>query len=324
MTEVIQIGNISVAPGEKKLGRLEVARRPDASRIYIPLMIVNGSADGPVLNVSSGCHGDEFEGSVAIRRWWRALDPNSVNGAFIGVPVINVSAYEAGTRTSWVDQLNLNRVYPGKPDGKLTEKLAHVYLTEVVYKADMVMDLHGGGNIQVMGNQTVWRTEPGKAETIEKSLALAKATGFEYIWVGSGGWGGTVTVEALKKNIPAITVEAGGEGRCLEPIVKVHEKLIGNVLKTFGMIDGDPEQASQFVMFKGTFMQCTVGGLFTPMAEPHEHVREGQVLGTVADLYGEVVETIKAPSDGIVSSKRTFPVVQPGDWVVQFGQIIEE
>ncbi|MBW1713576.1 MAG: succinylglutamate desuccinylase/aspartoacylase family protein [Deltaproteobacteria bacterium] len=320
----VQFGDAEVAPGEKGWGRVEVGRRPDGSQIFIPVMIVNGAQDGPSLNVSSGCHGDEYEGSQAIRRWWHKLDPGQMKGVFVGVPVINVMAYEAGSRTSWVDHLNLNRVYPGRPDGFITERLAYVYLNEVVYKCDLVMDLHGGGNIQTMGNQVVWRTDPGEPETIEKSLELAKATGFKYIWKGSGGWGGTVTVEALKKGIPAITVEAGGDGRCLEPVIQDMENLIGNVLKHYGFIEGTPQPAQEVVMFKGTFIHCQSGGLYTQKIGLHERVKKGQELATVAYLFGQVVETIEAPFDGIVSSKRTFPTVQPGEWALQVGRIVEE
>jgi len=324
MADVVRIGELSVEPGTKKYGSIEVALRPDGSPIYIPLMIVNGVEEGAVLNISSGCHGDEYEGGEAIRRTWRSLDPEALKGVFLGVPVINVLAFESGTRTSWIDHLNLNRVFPGNPDGFITEKLAHVYLNEVVSKADLVVDLHGGGNIMIMGNQVIYRDTPGEAEVIEKELELAKATGFEYIWKGSGGWGGTITVEALKKGIPAVTAEAGGEGRCLEPIVKDFERLISNVMKAFNMMEGKPQLPSKWVMFQGGFINTRRGGFWTQAVGLKERVKEGQTLGTVIDLFGEVVETIKAPFDGIVCSKRTFPVVQPGDWTVQVGRIVEE
>jgi len=324
MPKIFQVGNMKVEPGDKQCGRVEIGRRPDGSQIYIPVMIANGAGDGPALNVSSGCHGDEYEGSVAIRRWWKALDPQALRGVFLGVPVINVLAYEAGTRQSWIDHTNLNRVYPGNPTGFITERLAHIYLNEVVYKADMVMDLHGGGNIQIMGHQVIWRTNPGGPEVTEKAFKLAKATGWKYIWKGSGTWGGTVTIEALKKGIPALTVEAGGEGRCLEPIVQDFEKLIGNVMKTYKMIDGQPETADKLIMFQGSFLHCNVGGLYTQKVGLHERVKEGQELATIEDLFGEVVETIRAPFDGIVSSKRTFPTVNPGDWALQVGRIVED
>lgn len=324
MADVVRIGDLSVEPGTKKCGTVEVALRPDGSPIYIPLMIVNGAEEGPVLNISSGCHGDEYEGGEAIRRTWRSLAPEGLRGVFLGVPVINVLAFESGTRMSWVDHLNLNRVFPGNPDGFITEKLAHVYLNEVVRKADLVVDLHGGGNIQIMGNQVIYRDTPGEPDVIRKELELAKATGFEYIWKGSGGWGGTISIEALKNGIPAVTAEAGGEGRCLEPIVEDFEKLISNVMKAFNMIEGTPQLPSKPVVFQGGFIHTRRGGFWKQAVGLRERVKQGQTLGTVTDLFGEVVETITASFDGIVCSKRTFPVVQPGDWTVQIGTIVEE
>ncbi len=324
MSGTFRIGGLSVEQGTKKCGRIEVAPRPDGSMIYIPVMIVNGTGDGPVLNISSGCHGDEYEGGEAIRRAWRSLDPKTLKGVFLGVPVINVLAFESGTRTSWIDHLNINRVFPGNPNGFITERVAHTYLNEVVSKANLVVDLHGGGNIMAMANQVIFRDSPGEPEVIKKELELAKATGFELIWKGSGGWGGTVTIEALKRGIPAVTAEAKGEGRCTESVVKEFEKLILNVLKAFKLVEGKPELPPKYTFFQGGFITCGRGGFYTQLVELKERVKAGQALATITDLFGEVVETIKAPYDGVVSSRRTFPSVQPGDWALAIGKVLEE
>jgi len=324
MAGVFRVGGLEVEQGTKKCGRVEVAPRPDGSAIYIPVMVVNGVGEGPVLNISSGCHGDEYEGGEAIRRVWRSLDPKILKGVFLGVPVINVLAFESGTRASWIDHLNINRVFPGNPGGFITERVANVYLNEVVLKANMVVDLHGGGDIQAMANQVIFRDSPGEVDVIERELELAKATGFDLIWKGSGGWGGTVTVEALKRGIPAVTAEAKGEGRCMESVVKEFEKLISNVLKSYKLIEGTPELPARYTIFQGQFIHCSKGGFYTQLVELKEKVKEGQALAVVTDLFGEVIETLKAPYDGIVCSKRTFPSVQPGDWGLMIGKVLEE
>jgi len=324
MSRIINIGDVSVAPGEKKCGRLQFGSRPDGAPIFIPLMIVNGAGQGPVFNVSGGCHGDEYEGCEAIRRWWRALDPKDLRGVFLGVPVINVVAFEAGNRLSWIDKANLNRVYPGSPTGFLTERLAHVYLNQVVYKADLVLDIHGGGNIQTMADVAIWRDSPGEPEVIQGCLKLARATGFKYIWKGSAGHSGTVTIEAMKKGIPAVTVEAGGDGRCREEVIQACEKIVGNIMKSYNMIDGEPDLPAETIMAQGLFIHAESGGFYTQAVEVHERVKAGQTLGTISDLFGQVIETIKAPYDGIVYSKRTFPVVHSGDWTLVVAKVVDE
>lgn len=322
MPKTFYVGDISVKPGEKKCGRLHVAVRPDGTQIYLPLMIVNGAGDGPVLNVGAVCHGTEYEGSVAIRRWWRAIDPKTFSGIFLSVPVINVIAYEGGDRSSWIDQLNLNRVCPGKPDGSITERLAHVYLNEVVYKADLALDLHGGGATHLLGHQVIWRDSFGEPEVIEKSLELTKACGWQYVWKGSGDWGGTITMAALKEGVPAVTVEAGGGGRSISSVENDYEKMLGNVMKAYKMIDGQPEFASNLTMFQGTFISCNAGGFWTQTAKIYDQLKEGQEIGNIVDLYGEVVEVVRAPFDGIVSAERTFPAIHAGELTAAFAKIV--
>jgi len=322
MPETFYVGDISVKPGEKKCGRLNVATRPDGSQIFIPLMVVNGHGNGPVLNVGALCHGTEYEGAVAIKRWWRAIDPKSFSGIFLGVPVINVIAFESGTSSSWIDKVNLNRVCPGKVDGSITERMAHVYLNEVVYKADLALDLHGGGAKHFIGPQVIWRDSFGDPEVIEKSLELTKACGWQYVWKGSGNWGGTITMSALKTGIPAVTVEAGGGAQSTPSVEDDYEKMLGNVMKTYKMIDGEPEFISKLIMFQGSFIPCNTGGFWTQKAKMYDQLKRGQEIGNISDFYGEVVEIIRAPFDGIVSAERTFPPIHAGELTAAFAAIV--
>jgi hypothetical protein len=323
MAKIIHIGDISVEPGEKKCGRIQVALRPDGSQLYIPLMVVNGSVDGPVLNVGAGCHGTEYDGSVAIRKCWHDIDPKSFSGVFLGVPVINVMAYEAGTNKSWIDQTNLNRVCPGKPDGSITERLAYVYLNEVVARADLMMDFHGGSDTDIIGNQIIWRDTLGGEEVARKSFELTRATGWKYVWKGSGGWGGTITMEALKMGVPAITLEAGGGNRCMVSVVDDYKKLLVNVMKAYNMIDGQAEYPDELVMYQGTFIPANVGGFFTQTVAMYDRVKKGKELGNIVDIYGEIIETITAPFDGFIGAERTFPLVHAGGDTVLFAKIID-
>ena len=296
MPETFHVGDISVQPGEKKCGRLNVAARPDGTQIFLPLMVVNGAGDGPVLNVGARYVTEpSMRAPWPSRDEWRAIDPKSFSGVFLGVPVINVIAFESGTVYSWIDQVNLNRICPGKPDGSITERLAHAYLNEVVHKADLALDLHGGGAKHFLGPQVIWRDSFGDSEVIEKSLELTKACGWQYVWKGSGGWGGTITQSALKKGIPAVTVEAGGGARSVPSVEDDYETLLGNVMKAYKMIDGQPEFAPNLTMFQGSFISCNVGGFWTQTAKIYDQLKKGQEIGNIVDFYGELVEVIRRP-----------------------------
>jgi len=321
MKSSLRVGMLVVESGEKQYGPLKIAARADGSDIFIPLMIINGREDGPILNISGGCHGDEFEGMEAVRRIYRAIDPNELKGAIIGSPVVNTPALEVGQRCSYVDQYNLNRCFPGKENGFLTERFAYVYFNEVIRKADYVMDFHGGGNIMCLAPIAIYR-DIGGENVAKKAEELVKATGIDLVWKGSGGWIGPISLEAQKIGIPAITVEVAGEARVRESVIQQFETMIYNVLSYFRMIQGEPDLPKKVQFFEGTFINCTNGGFYQQSVDLKEMVKKGDLLATICNVYGEVVEKIRAPFEGIVCSKRTFGTIEPGGWTLMIGKLL--
>jgi predicted deacylase len=283
-------------------------------------MIVNGTEDGPVINISSGCHGDEYEGGEAIRRIYREIDSEGFRGALIGVPVMNPLAFESGTRLSPVDYLNLNRVFPGKERGFLTERLAYLYINEVAKQADYIIDLHGGGNIQSLAPMAIYR-DIGGDDTAKRAWELVRSTGIEIVWKGSGGWSGPIALEGQKIGIPAITVEFAGEGRAREEIIQKFEKLIKNVFRFYRMIDGRPTLPKKLRHFEGSFINSVNGGFYQQKVEILQEVKKGELLGTISNHFGEITERILCPFDGIVMSKRTFGSIEPCGWTLMVGKL---
>src|SRR5690606_24870421 len=112
--------------------------------VMIPLAVIrNGS--GPTALFTGGNHGDEYEGPLALYELARTLDPKAVSGTVIIVPAMNYPAFRAGTRTSPIDKGNMNRIFPGRPDGTVTEKIADFFQRELLPRADIVLDFHSGG-----------------------------------------------------------------------------------------------------------------------------------------------------------------------------------
>jgi hypothetical protein len=321
MKKALSVGSIQVESGEKKTGMLKISQRPDGSEIFVPLMVVNGAQDGPIFNISGGCHGDEYEGMEAVRRTYRTLDPKKLRGALIGVPVINSMAYESGLRSTPFDHLNLNRCFPGKLQGFFTERLAHLYFNEVAKKAEYVIDLHGGGNIMALAPMAIYR-DTGGPEMAERAEKLVRATGIELIWKGSGGWTGPISLEAQKAGMPAITVEIAGEGRFREEVVAQFLRMIDNIFKSYGMIDGEPQLPKTVRNFEGTFINSTVGGFYQQAVEILQEVRNGDRVAMISDYFGNILEEIRSPNDGVVCSKRTFGLIEPGGWTAMIGKIL--
>jgi len=315
----LTLGSLKVRPGQKKHGPLVIAKRPDGTDIFVPLMVVNGAKPGPTLFLDSAVHGDEYEGSEAIRRLYRHLDPAHLKGAVIGVPVMNPLGYEAGNRVSPPDTLNLNRCFPGKAHGFFTEQLAY-RIMEVARRADYAIDCHGGGNIMALAPVAIRRDIGGPA-VAQRARDLVRATGLDLVWVGGGGWGAALAVELQQVGIPSTCVEILGEGRAREEVTRQFHGLFRSVMQWLKMIPGTPMLAKKVIEYEGVFLHSIHGGFYQQTVELKQMVKRGQLCGTVSDFYGEVLEEIRAPHDGIVASKRTFGTLPPGGWTLMVGKV---
>lgn len=180
------IGPLTVAPGERAQGLIPVGTSSYGVELGIPLIVVNGTEDGPVLCVDAGVHGDEYDGQEAIRRVLAAIDPAGLRGTLVGIPCMNTPAFEAAARTSGLDYLNLNRIFPGDADGSYSLRLAATFVEQVVPAIDALVDLHTGGTFGEIAPLVILQ---GGYEDLATDLALA--AGHELVWKG-GKWGGTV------------------------------------------------------------------------------------------------------------------------------------
>src|SRR5712691_2662254 len=147
MRKELVIGTARATPGARATGVIPVGHRAGGGTIEIPLIVVNGDDDGPVLWIDGAVHGDEPEGPLAVLRLMEHLSPARLRGAVVGVPVVNVGAFEATQRGNPADLFtyDLNRIYPGRPDGHLTERIAYAHYTSLVEHADMEVSVHSGG-----------------------------------------------------------------------------------------------------------------------------------------------------------------------------------
>lgn len=317
----LKIGDLNLSPGQKGAGFLEVAPRGDGSALRLPLLAALGAGPGPILTVSGGVHGDEYEGPRAIQETWRGLDPAGMKGAFIGVPVVNVPAFQAGSRKNPADGVDMNRVFPGQEKGTISEMIAHRFFSEAVARADCYLDLHAGGTDFAM-TPTVVYLDTGEDGLRAQELALAKVAGPPTLWKGLGIWP-AAHVAAVRQGIPAILCEIGQEGRCDEGSVGLGQEIIDNALKHLGILEGQPRTPGEKMVIQGTYLLSQSGGCFYPRAGLLERVREGQTVGVIEDYWGQTLETVLAPCDGVIVSTRTKPCIRPGEWTVFVGREVE-
>jgi predicted deacylase len=290
-----------------------VSRRTlDLAGLEVPVVELTGAQDGPLLTVIAGVHGCEYVPMAAVRRWTRNLEQREFSGRVRAVPILNVTAFRA--RSPFVvpeDGKNLNRCFPGNPDGTLAERLAYAAFTELITGSDAVIDAHCGDMVEALEPFALY--EAGAAEATARDMALAYGLG--YVIRQERGpdraVGGTSSGAAAEAGIPAITAEVGGCGLVEAWAVDTHERGLNAVLTQLGMTTGgevtgsDPTQLGRFL-----WLRCGRAGFWDAAVAAGEKVSEGQVVGTVSSLDGsELYETITAPADGVIIFLTTSPAV---------------
>jgi predicted deacylase len=326
MTRELAIGTARAKPGSRVTGAIPVGHRAGGAAIEIPLILVNGAADGPVLWIDGGIHGDEPEGPLAVLQLMEQLDPATVRGAVVGVPVVNVGAFEASQRGNPLDLFtyDLNRIYPGRPDGHLTERIAYAHYTTLVEHADMEVSIHSGGAHSYLAYAQFFTPTPAGME-------LAKAMGPRWdLLLKSFSDRGSPQAAMKQHGKPAITVELGGLCDTFPGRFQANGSALvegfQNIMRHYKMIPGSAEYAPRWMVGQQkTVVLAPASGLW--VSEPsvlRQPVRQGDRLARIYSLAGDAVADIRAPFDGIPFGMRTNPSVQLGDWCIFFGVVEEE
>ena len=311
----------------KHVVKLPIESAQSQVSTFIPLGIAEGAKPGPTLAVVAGVHASEYAAREGAVRFWQSLDPSEISGRVLVVLAADVTAIGAHhIYTNPVDGKNLNRIYPGKADGTLTEVIAHTLMEEVISQADAIIDCHGGEFDEFMGLYTIVPAS-GQTELDKKSLDLAYALGMPFIEItdASGTWlgRGTLQAEAVQLGRPAMAIEAGECGRRDERSIAATFNALQNALKHLGMIPGQPVPwAGQPVWLKeGLIVRSTTGGVFKRQVMTGDWIEQGQLFGQVFDFDGSLLEEIRAQQPGVVLTVISSPAIKPEGFAGKIGVI---
>jgi predicted deacylase len=294
-----------VAPGEIRELSLPAGETFSGDPMPIPLTVVRGTRPGPTLCVTAGVHGDELNGVEVVQRLVEALKPKALAGTVLAIPIANLHGFQTGSRYL-PDRRDLNRAFPGNPSGSTAARIAHAIFENVVRRCDALVDLHTGSFHR--SNLPQVRADLRD----EATLALAKAFG-DTVVVHQPGQKGTLRRAAQDLGIPAIIYEAGEPMRLQRAEVRRGVIGVQNVLVHLGMRAGPRVPLGEQRVFRQTrWVRAGRGGILTTDVRLGDAVREGDVLGTIADPIRKESSPVIAPCAGRVIGMALAPVMIPG------------
>jgi N-alpha-acetyl-L-2,4-diaminobutyrate deacetylase len=292
--------------------------------VMIPITVAK-NGKGPTVLLTGANHGDEYEGPVALMDLAMTLDPGQITGRVIIVPAMNYPAFRAATRTSPIDKGNLNRIFPGRPDGGVTEKIADYFQRTLLPLADIVLDIHSGGKtLEFVPFCCAHRLPDPKHEAA--CVAAMRAFNAPYsmmlLEIDNVGMYDTAAEEMGKV---FISTELGGGGTTRAGTVVAAKRGVRNLLIHAGLLEGKAEQTpSQMLDMPGgeCFIFSEQDGLIEPCVDLAQPVRKGDVIAQIwaADRTGVRPAQYRAALAGILAGRHFPGLVKTGDCIAVVAQ----
>lgn len=308
MTKIIE----KLASGSHWQGMVSSAL--DAS-VSVPLLVAKGSTDGPMLLVTGGVHGDEYEGPAAIHRLMRKVDPARMVGTVVGIPVVNLSAWRSRSRFSATDRADLNRTFAQSQAPEQSKQLAEFVFDDFVRPCGVLIDLHSGG--QRMNHLPLigwYRNGDGRAESLARRFHPKM-----HPWLVPDA-AGVLSYEAHRIGKVAFGAEWHGGGTL---DLSGAEALVEGLLQTMGLLGmttlGEDVQPDMRQAIEGDYITTDVSGLFEPVVALGESVEENQPIGMVYDELGGEVAIIHSNMSGIIAALPHVSYVIAGERIAYIG-----
>lgn len=307
-------GEVTIAPGQSAEVALIVTESYSSLTIPIPVFVFCGKAEGPVVFVTAALHGDEINGTGAIRSLICDRLFELERGTLILLPVVNLLGFDRHSRYL-PDRRDLNRSFPGSREGSLASRMARLIFDEIVGRSHYGIDLH---------TAAVRRTNfPNvRADMSDPEVArLAQAFGCEII-LNTKGPEKSLRRQATAAGCPTMILEAGEVWKVERAVVEYMVGGVISVLAELGMVKAQPRKpAYQVVIDKSNWVRASRGGFLSFHVAPGDLVKEGDALATNTSLTGVEKNVLIAPFDSVVLGMTTLPSISPGDPVCHLGRI---
>jgi predicted deacylase len=317
------IGGVPIPPGKSAEVSLPLSRLVTGNQMVIPLKVFHGKQRGPTMWVSSGIHGDEIQGVEIIRRLMAQLDCRRLAGTVIMVPIINVFGFLSGDRYL-PDRRDLNRSFPGSAKGSLAGQIAQLFMTEIVQRCDLGIDLHTGSDGR--SNLPQIRADMENPEL----KVLAKAFGAP-VMLHSRVRDGSLREAAAQAGTKILLFEGGEANRFNEQAIVMAVQGIGRILQHLGMhpwseawlqavLDEAPLERSPVFCEDSSWIRAKKSGILQVKGELGARVAKGEELGLIYDDLGHRLSRVNALVEGIIIGRSETPLVNRGDALFHIAQ----
>ena len=331
LREPFRLMQLEVPAGERISGKLPVNGGVDGVETFIPVTVFHGRDSGPVLSLIAGIHGSEYSPIISMQRLPELLDPQAMAGTLIIVHIANLPAFQGRSVYFGPDDLkNLNRSFPGKADGTVTERIAFTLSEEIMPLSDYLIDIHSGdGNESLRPSYSAYYAEAGGTEVVGRSRRLAVAFGLETIVQFAGSYSSLddaiyTSAQSVTRGIPSIDVESGELGVIDDVFIDPITDGALSVLRELGMVAGEPivpanplfisDRARVYSEYEGIWHKKM-------LVQTGDYVTEGTELGVITDYFGKELQTVVAPASGILLILFGTPPVNVDDNIAVIGKV---
>ncbi|AYN66378.1 succinylglutamate desuccinylase [Euzebyella marina] len=319
-----------INPGTKKEVIIPINDGRDST--YIPVTVLHGARKGPVLGVTAGVHGYEYPPILAAQKIASKVDVAQLKGTIILVQLANVAGFLGRSPfVNPIDGKNLNRSFPGKKDGTITEKIAHAITKHVISKSDFFVDMHAGDSPEDLMPYNAWYSSEAFPEASRKGKEMALSMGYDYAVIFQipeeriSKPSIYCSQEAFHRKIPTIDIECGRLGipgtEETDKIVSSIFRLLSHLNMTSKTIANEPK--APVIIEKRASIKSNHSGIFYSSYKSGDRVKNKEVLGYITDFFGNKLEDIVAPESGILLYKIGTPPINKGETLFSIG-IIED
>lgn len=314
--DTLTVGGVIARSGQKLSGWIEVGGT-DGTRI--PVSVVHGASDGPILALIAGTHGYEYTAIIALQRLLPKLEPSRMKGSVILVHMASPPTFYGRRVYYGPDAKNLNRMFPGNPQGTISERIAHALTTEVIDKSTHLVDMHCGDGNESLRPYSYWMPAGIDERVDNAAKEMLLAFGLDHIVIDRERPKDLqktlyVSTTALVRGKPAVTVEAGGMGLTDEPSVKAQEAGALSLINHLGIMDAPSVRVTNPVWYeKNAVLRAPATGIWQPLVEKMQTIAKDALVGRIVDPFGNLLHEIRAPFTGEVMYVVGTPPVTEGE-----------